>query len=682
VEITHNQTPVIVLRLDHHGALGIVRSLGRLGVPTYGVHRTSDAPALRSRYARGGFSWDLDAAPPAQSVAFLLGLAQRLGRRPILMPSNDETALFLAEQASALRAAFRFQENRAELVQALYRKRSMHALARRLRIPTAETSFPTSRDEVRAFAASARFPVMLKGSDGIRVARRAGRKMAIVRDAFELLEAYDQMEDPACPDLMLQEYIPGGEDAQWMFNGYFDARSECTFGLTGRKLRQTPVYTGMTSLGVCARNDEVASLTCEFMKAIGYRGILDIGYRFDARDGRYKVLDVNPRVGATFRLFVGDDGMDVARAMYLDLTGQPVPRSRLSEGRKWFVEDLDLASSVRYHRDGILGVRAWLRSFAGVREGAWFAADDPAPFVRMCGRFVAQAARKATRKLRRARPPSPIAPRDHRAQVVRHFQREADYWQRVYDEDRVVPLQYRERHLTALRWVESLALPDAASVLDVGCGAGHTAVALAERGYRVQALDAAPEMLALTARAAEDAGVALTTHLAELYELPLAAASFDLVVALGVLPWLDAEARGLGELARVLKPGGYLIATADNRAGLHRLLDPRSSPSLAPARRLAKRALARLRIREEPSLFDVKRHDPAAVDELVCAAGLRKLEGTTVGFGPFSLLGQPLFSDAAGVRLQHALQRLAQHNWPVLRSTGAHYLVLACKPVR
>jgi hypothetical protein len=62
--------------------------------------------------------------------------------------------------------------------------------------------------------------------------------------------------------------------------------------------------------------------------------------------------------------------------------------------------------------------------------------------------------------------------------------------------------------------VDTISLPDAAHVLEVGCGAGHTAVALAQRGYRVHALDATPEMIALTRRAAESAGLPLTTRLA------------------------------------------------------------------------------------------------------------------------------------------------------------------------
>ncbi len=75
------------------------------------------------------------------------------------------------------------------------------------------------------------------------------------------------------------------------------------------------------------------------MQRIGYRGALDIGFRYDRRDGRYKVNDVNPRVGSMFRVFVGSNGMDIVRALYLDLTNQPVISSSPKEGRKWIVED-------------------------------------------------------------------------------------------------------------------------------------------------------------------------------------------------------------------------------------------------------------------------------------------------------------------------------------------------------
>jgi predicted ATP-grasp superfamily ATP-dependent carboligase len=187
---------------------------------------------------------------------------------------------------------------------------------------------------------------------------------------------------------MLQEYIPGGEDSVWMFNGYFDSRSECLFGVTGKKIRQSPVYTGATSLGICLKNNVVEEMTNTLMKRIGYKGILDIGYRYDKRDGKYKVLDINPRIGQTFRLFVANNGLDVARAEYLDLTRQSVPKGLVFEGRKWIVEDKDLISSVRYLHDKNLKFMQLLKSFRGIQESAWFAKDDPLPFFLMCKQFL------------------------------------------------------------------------------------------------------------------------------------------------------------------------------------------------------------------------------------------------------------------------------------------------------
>ena len=107
---------------------------------------------------------------------------------------------------------------------------------------------------------------------------------------------------------MIQEYILGGPEMVWMSNGYFDGSSSCLFGMTGKKLRQYPAFTGATSLGICVHNEMVAWQTRRLMSAIGYRGFLDIGYKFDARTGEHKHLDANPRIGATFRLFVDSEG--------------------------------------------------------------------------------------------------------------------------------------------------------------------------------------------------------------------------------------------------------------------------------------------------------------------------------------------------------------------------------------
>jgi D-aspartate ligase len=383
LRINDASTPVIVLRSDSHGGLNIMRSLGRLGVPLYNIDPNPWAPAFRSRYCRGSFLWDIERRPAEESLEYMFEVRRKIGRPCILIPTTDRTSLFVANHAATLAASFIFPQQRAGLVTSLASKREMFHLARRQNIPTPDAVFPSSLQDVLTFLERARFPVMLKGIDGQRLWDRTGKKMFIVRSEDKLLELYNTAEDFQSPNLMLQEYIPGGDDTVWMFNGYFNAHSDCLVGFTGKKIRQCPVHTGSTSLGICLPNQAVDRITRRFMKAIGYKGVLDIGFRYDARDNQYKVLDINPRIGATFRLFVGESGMDVARALYLDLTGQEVVPSAAKEGRKWIVEDLDLVSCYRYFRDGQLSVGDWLRSFRGIEEAAFICFDDPLPVAAM-----------------------------------------------------------------------------------------------------------------------------------------------------------------------------------------------------------------------------------------------------------------------------------------------------------
>jgi predicted ATP-grasp superfamily ATP-dependent carboligase len=381
MHIHSNSTPVVVLGSSDHCSLGIARSLGRLGVSVYGVEPHLLAPSFFSRYCKGKFVWHTDRHTTQDTVAFIQNVSRSIGIRPILITTNDPATVFVAETSSYLRPWFLFPDQSVALTRGLSDKKQMYFLAKQHHIPTAETVFPTSRKDVVEFLDHALFPIMLKGIDGWRLWKRTGRKMFIVSNERELIQTYDACEDLEFPNLMIQEYIPGGDDTVWMFNGYFNPASECLMGLAGKKIRQCPVHTGSTSLGICLPNDEVEQTTKRFMKSVGYQGILDIGYRYDARDGKFKVLDVNPRIGATFRLFVDSNGMDVARALYLDLTGQTVPAINPCPGRKWMAEDLDLVSCYRYHRERQLTVTDWAHSLRGIDERAFLAKDDLLPIL-------------------------------------------------------------------------------------------------------------------------------------------------------------------------------------------------------------------------------------------------------------------------------------------------------------
>jgi len=378
----------LVLAGSPHGNLGIVRSLGRLGVPVYVVQNNAATHASKSRYCTGTFTWDFAAARAEDTVSFLLHAGEKIGKPCLLFPTCDENAILAARHYEVLKERFIFPPQSAALASSLASKKEMYFLARKHGIPTPDASFPNTLEDVIEFSRAASFPVMVKGIEGARLKRLLGAGVLIAKTPSELVAICKQIENGHLSNVMLQEYIPGGDEAVWMFNGYFNSDSDCLFGITGRKIRQYPAYTGATSLGICMPNPTVHDTTTRWMKELGYKGILDIGYRYDARDGQFKVLDVNPRIGATFRLFVDRNGIDVARAFYLDVTGQPISSAPSRAGRRWVVEDCDIGSSLRYLKDKNLTFAQWLTSLAGIEEAAYLALDDLSPFWSMCTRSI------------------------------------------------------------------------------------------------------------------------------------------------------------------------------------------------------------------------------------------------------------------------------------------------------
>jgi 2-polyprenyl-3-methyl-5-hydroxy-6-metoxy-1,4-benzoquinol methylase/predicted ATP-grasp superfamily ATP-dependent carboligase len=273
----------------------------------------------------------------------------------------------------------------------------------------------------------------------------------------------------------------------------------------------------------------------------------------------------------------------------------------------------------------------------------------------------------------------------HRRQqekVNAYFQSMSSYWKEVYSSSGVAGKIYQERQAAVLDWIESLGLMPEARVLEIGCGAGFLSVALAQRGLRVQAIDPAEAMVELARRHAVESGTSqlLSVDFGDTYALAFEDACFDLVIAIGVIPWLKRPELAMREMARVTRPDGRIILTADNQAGLINLLEPWYNPALRPLRLFVKGARARLRSRLPSSgVPEVTLHSRRFIDKALASAGLVKTSGKTLGFGPCTFLHRRVLPEALGLALHHRLQRLADQGVPVLHAMGAHYLVLAKK---
>jgi D-aspartate ligase len=374
--------PVLVLSPPRFtGPLGVVRSLGCLGVRVYALDHEEASLVRASRYCAGrvtaGRNGHPDGFPEAEIADQLVAGGRQLmkhGARPILLSGSDAWAQLVAHNADRLREVFTFPEVPAELVCRLTSKVGLQELARRHGLATPRIARPGSVEEAVRMAEEMGFPVVLKNVRSI-----PGQRLGRAADARELVRRFTEMS--AAGEVVVQELVPGEDGDVWMYNGYYDRSSRCLAWFTGRKLRQVPPGLGTCTAGVCADNPELAAQAEAFLGAIGYRGVVDIDFRRDPRDGTYKVLDVNPRLGGVFRLFVDPDGLDVVRAMYLDLTGLEVPAHRPNDGRRWVTEAADLIAARHYRRRGLLTLRAWARSLVGTDELATLSASDPLPFL-------------------------------------------------------------------------------------------------------------------------------------------------------------------------------------------------------------------------------------------------------------------------------------------------------------
>ena len=391
-------TPAVLLKFDpnvmHHGALGAIRSLGRMGVPVYAVQESGWSPAGHSRYLRGRVLWRPAALPAGRVQAGLLHLAELIGRPAVLIPTDDAGAIFLAEYGEVLRGMFLFAAPPASLPRQVVAKQSLHTLCADLGFPSPRSCLASSLDQAARAAEDYGYPVAGKLAwPWLCSLDRAGTRLLstqIIRDRAGLDAAWRAVESghpSGGAGLMVQEYIPAAPGHDWFFHGYMGADGACRPACTGVKDRSYPAHAGLTSFGRCMPNPALRASVTDLLNRLNYRGIADLDLRLDGRDGQYKLLDFNPRLGAQFRLFTGPDGLDVVRAAYLDLTGQPVPASEAVTGRTFMVESYDPLSAISYWRRGELSLQSWLAATRAVHETAWFAHDDLRPFELMCLRM-------------------------------------------------------------------------------------------------------------------------------------------------------------------------------------------------------------------------------------------------------------------------------------------------------
>jgi D-aspartate ligase len=398
-------TPVLILKTSaqplHHGTLGVIRSLGRTGVPVYSSLETGSPPAATSRYLSPDIIGVLSPSDPELNIGALKAFQGRVGRPVVIVPVDDNGALFLAENADALRPALLLPPQRPDLPRAVASKANIPHLCAMANAATPETLILSTAEDLAAASSAIRYPAVVKIAQpwllplGLRPAFLAHCREDVV-------EYQSLLRARSMADIVVQEYIPDEHAEDWFYHGYHREGGEPVVGFTGRKIRSYPPFFGATSYGLSIVNEEILAVSQRILRQLGYAGIVELEFRLDKRDRQYKFVDFNPRLGAQFQFLRNESGIDVVRAMHLDLTGRDVPDGRQVEGCAFLSDFADPAAFVAYWRQGTVGPGGWLRQVLGANEHSWFASDDIRPFTAAFGhsakRFLSSAMRPNPRR--------------------------------------------------------------------------------------------------------------------------------------------------------------------------------------------------------------------------------------------------------------------------------------------
>ena len=367
--------PVLIFKASrdpvNHGALGIARTLGRLGVPVYAIVEDAHTPLAACRYIQNVFVWKNWPADHDAFVSAISAIGAIIGRPTILYPIDDLAAISVAENASRLNGRFLFSQLSATLPRQMANKASFYALCNQMNLPCARSTIPKSDEDVRRFVLQTGFPIVIKPAEQWNTNTL---KTNIVHN-WEMLSAVCKPEQHSL--IILQEYIDG-ED--WLYNGYSNFEKQLYLGFTGRRLLVHPKDTGSTAIGLSLANQSLCIQAQMLLRAICYSGICDLDWRRDIRDGQYKIIDCNPRIGLNFEMFENAAGIDVARALHLDLSGRKIERAPMIEGRLFIVEHLYLRSVIRGGCPDAHAANARAPALAITRKLAWWRIDDPMPF--------------------------------------------------------------------------------------------------------------------------------------------------------------------------------------------------------------------------------------------------------------------------------------------------------------
>ena len=356
--------------------LGVIRSLGRSGIQTYSIANPADF-LVYSRWYHA-LPQASEAKPDPERLAkFLEGLPFE---RAVLMPCSDDWVLAVAGLPACLAKRFPTAMAPREVIEKLLDKWCLALWMQQERLPHPRTRLLQSPEMLEELSDEEWAGTFLKPRMSLEFNRRYKTKGCMVKDREEALQMLREFSASGF-SVMLQEFVPGPPTAHYFISGFVDRSGRRCAAFVHHRQRMHPPRFGNSTCAVSEPLSNVSpaveTLDLLFSK-IGYRGIFNAEFKYDSRDGLFKLLEVNTRPW-WYVEFAVRCGVDVVQMAYRDALGFPVePVQEYRTGRTCMHMFGDVMAYGELRRNSQANFWKWLSSWWRA-EDAFLRWNDPGP---------------------------------------------------------------------------------------------------------------------------------------------------------------------------------------------------------------------------------------------------------------------------------------------------------------
>jgi predicted ATP-grasp superfamily ATP-dependent carboligase len=382
--------PVIILG-GGANALSVARQVGRLGARVYALNE----PGAFVRYSR--FCRPVDAArAPGEDLKaawarFLLGDASADLRGAVLLACSDDGIELIAARRDELAARYLLDDSDPGAQLTMLNKLATYRAAAAAGVPTPRFWVAESVADLQAVQGDLVYPLVVKPRLSHVFEARTGRKLLEVDDWAGVADAVEAVAATGTASVLMEK-IPGPDDRLCSYYTYLDENSRPMFHFTKRIIRRFPVMTGTACYHLTDWVPEAAELGNRLFSHVGLRGLANVEFKRDERDGKLKLIECNARFTASDCL-VARAGINLAAFVYCRLTGRPPPdMTHFRRGLRLWDPVRDFQAHLALRKRGELTTAQWLASVCRRQTFPYFQWTDPVPAL---ARLTAPLRRKA-----------------------------------------------------------------------------------------------------------------------------------------------------------------------------------------------------------------------------------------------------------------------------------------------